>query len=164
MLKVKHIIKGKSFRWSFLICLIFSLAIIPLSSLLAAFAVNMTDDPTANIAVSSLMAMIISAIVSGIFTSLYKKDCSVGYAASVALCSTVIIMIIGIIINRGRLLSRDNLYIGISYQAEKSAQEAQKIKTSELFRRFFFISLISLCNKAAPARSLRRRYGGSHPA
>lgn len=103
MLKVKHIIKGKSFRWSFLICLIFSLAIIPLSSLLAAFAVNMTDDPTANIALSSLMAMIISAIVSGIFTSLYKKDCSVGYAASVALCSTVIIMIIGIIINRGRL-------------------------------------------------------------
>ncbi len=118
MLKAKKYIKRANFRWGFIVCLGVSLAALPISSLLAAFAVNMTEDPTANIGICSLLAMIISAAISGIFTAIYKKDSTVGYASLVALCVAIIMLIIGIVVNKGRLSASAFMnygcYIGVA--------------------------------------------------
>ena len=103
MLKVKKYIKQKDIKWSFLICLGVSLLAVPFISLIAAFIVNLTDDPTANIGLCSLLTMIASAVFSGAFISLYKKDSSVGFAALVTLCVVLIMLLIGAVFCNGKL-------------------------------------------------------------
>ena len=87
----------------FVICFCLSSGVILVLSLICALIASSLSDPTANLGLFSLGAMILSAIVSGIFSVKYRKDCSIGYAALVALMVVLIMLLINVIISGGKI-------------------------------------------------------------
>lgn len=112
--------KGKRFSsdntaLSFLICLGISLSVIIMLSCILALIANTSKDPTGNLAVFSLCALLISGAVSGFITARMKK--SMAFVALTALAVLLVMLIACIVISckiSGGALMNYACYMGIS--------------------------------------------------
>ncbi len=101
-----HKAKGKltdGVAKSFILCFSISVLLIILFSLISALIVGTLDDPTKNIGLFSLVAMILSAMVSGVICARIKDDSSLRFAALVGLAVVLIMLLINVIICSGRV-------------------------------------------------------------
>jgi hypothetical protein len=63
----------------------------------------MTPDPTGKIGIFTLIMLIVSSAVSGIFTSWQNPTEKIGFSMTAALGITLVMLLIGIIISAGKL-------------------------------------------------------------
>lgn len=84
---------------TFLICLAISALIIILLSLIFALIANASGDPTGNLGLFSLTALIIGAAASGFVSAKIKKEGAVVFSALVALALSLIMLIICVIMS-----------------------------------------------------------------
>ena len=100
--------KGKRFlvkdNWAvvFLICLAMSAMVIILLSLMFALVSNMSNDPTGNLGIFSLLTVLLAAAASGFATAKIKKENAIGFSALVSL-ATVLIMLLSCVIMNGKV-------------------------------------------------------------
>ena len=88
---------------SFVICFIFSVLAILLFSLIMTAIAMATEDPASKIGVFSLLAMLASAFVSGVFTAKFRGDCGLGFPALISLMVVLIMLLINVIISGGKV-------------------------------------------------------------
>ena len=94
---------GRGIGTSFLICLTSSALLILTFSFIVSLIVGALNDPTRHIGIFSLIAMLISALCSGIICGLINKDGGTGFAALVSLATVLIMLLISLIISGGRV-------------------------------------------------------------
>ena len=97
MHKAKRALKNSLFQ-SFFICLSISAGVIVFLSLIFAIIANLLDDPTENLGLFSLAAMLLSAAVSGIVSTRIKGEGGVGFSSLVALTIVLVMLLINVII------------------------------------------------------------------
>lgn len=85
----------------FVICLLSSLAFILLFSLIASLITGLSSDPTGMIHIGSFITLIVSAIVSGIFSSSLGKKRGWLFAPLVCLGAILIAMLASLIVKGG---------------------------------------------------------------
>ena len=102
MQKIKRAFKN-SIWGSFMICALLSGACILLFSLIFALIAGSLDDPTGNLGIFSLCAMLISAAISGFINSRIKGEGGVGFATLVALSIVLIMLLINVIACGGKI-------------------------------------------------------------
>jgi putative membrane protein (TIGR04086 family) len=88
---------------SFLICFAISVILIILFSLLSALILGGLDDPTKNIGLFSLGAMMLSAIVSGVICARIKGESGMRFACLVGLAVVLTMLMINVIVCKGRV-------------------------------------------------------------
>lgn len=99
----KNHIKTDSAPVRFLICIGVSVLVIIILSLVMAVIAGVSDDPTGMLDILSLAAMLISAVISGIFIPRYAKEGRVGYSTLVALAIVLVMLIVAVVCNGGKL-------------------------------------------------------------
>lgn len=87
----------------FLICFIISALLIFFFSFISALILNKIDDPTKNIGLFSLVAMLFSAAASGIVCSRLYGEKGMRFASLVALAVVLIMLLINVIVNAGKV-------------------------------------------------------------
>ena len=87
----------------FALCFGLSIGVLLISSVIFAIIANSLDDPTGKLGIFSLLAMLISAAVSGYLCSRIKGEGGVGFAALVALALLLIMLLINVIICSGKI-------------------------------------------------------------
>ena len=93
---------GRSVAEEMLICLGLSALVIILTSLVGALIASGLKDPTGSLGLISLGAMVVSAIVSGLFSARFG-DGSLRRSALEALAVVLIMLLVGVIISAGRV-------------------------------------------------------------
>ena len=93
---------GRSVAEELLICLGLSALVIIITSLIGALIASGLKDPTGNLGLISLIAMIISALVSGIFSARFG-DGGLRRSALEALAVVLIMLLICVIMSAGRV-------------------------------------------------------------
>ncbi len=88
---------------SFLICLGVSGGTILLLSMVGAAIAAALDDPTGNLGLISLAVMLISAAVSGVFSTRMKGEGGLPFSALVALTVVLIMLLINVIVCAGKV-------------------------------------------------------------
>ena len=115
--------KGKRFslrgNWAvmFLICLAISALAILLISLCFALVANMSQDPTGNLGIFSLISLILGGAVGGFSSAKIKKESAVLFSTLVALAISIVMLIICIILNgkvSGAALMNYACYMGVA--------------------------------------------------
>ena len=94
---------NKNIYKSFLICFGLSVGIIVAVALLFALLSSILDDPTGNLGLFSLFALLISAAVSGFISSRIKGEGGVRFASLVALATVLIMLLINVITCGGKV-------------------------------------------------------------
>lgn len=103
MLKMKKYIKADGSATKFLICFGFSSATILASSLIMALIAGASEDPTGKVGIYSLVAMLVSAVLGGIFSSRMRGEGGVLYALLVALAIVLVMLLIAVIVGSGKV-------------------------------------------------------------
>ena len=101
-----HKAKGSfldSVAGGFILCFAISILLIVLFSLLSALILDGLKDPTKNIGMFSLGAMVLSAMLSGILCSRIKSEGGLRFASLVGLAVVLIMLLINVIISSGRV-------------------------------------------------------------
>ncbi len=102
MYKWKRFSSNSNTAITFLICLGISLSAVILLSCLFALVANTSKNPTGNLGVFSLCALLISGAVGGFISAKIKKEKAMTFSALIALAVVAIMLIICIII-KGKL-------------------------------------------------------------
>jgi len=117
MLKGKKYIKSDG-AIKFLICFGFSAAMIILCSFIMALIASASGDPTRMVGIYSLVAMIVSAALGGIFSGRMRGDGGTVYALLVALAVVIIMLLIALIVRGGKVggsaFMNYGCYLGVS--------------------------------------------------
>lgn len=117
MFKGKRMLREGNTAISFLICFAFSVAVMILLALIFALVANMSEDPTGKLGIFSISAMIISAIIGGVFTMRFSKS-NLGLTALVALAIVLVMLLFCIVLNAGKITASAFMnyacYLGIS--------------------------------------------------
>ena len=103
MLKNKNHVKTSNAAAAFLICFGVSVLLIILISFVMAIIANTTENSTAMIGIFSLVSMLLSALLSGLFICRFRRESGVGYAALVALSVVLIMLLISVIVSNGKV-------------------------------------------------------------
>ena len=103
MLKGKRALQGGNIAGSFLICLALSGAVILGLSLICAFIASRLNDPTGNLGLFSLVAMLLSAVISGVLCARIKGEGGARFSFLVALSVVLIMLLINVIICAGKV-------------------------------------------------------------
>ncbi len=103
MFRKRRIADGGGLLQRFLICLAFSALFILLLAFISALIVNSLSDPTKNLGIFSLVAMLLSALVSGVFCARMAKDKETQFTALVALAVVLIMLLINVIASGGKV-------------------------------------------------------------
>ncbi len=133
-------LKGRKFSKSggsftlFMRGAVISIAILLALSFIAAVALSTSADPTRSVGIYSLAALILSAVISGITVSRTSGEGGVKIAALCALMITLIMMLTGLIVNKGRLpvggIMNYVCYLGIfifsAYLGRKKARKPRR--------------------------------------
>ena len=115
--------KGKRFSFkgnsaiAFLICLGVSLAAVILLSAIFAFVANISRDPTGNLGIYSLAALLLGGAVGGFASAKINKERALLSSALVALAVTAIMLIVCVIIGGkvgGGAFMNYACYVGVS--------------------------------------------------
>ena len=88
---------------SFIICFLISALLIILLSLISAVILGALEDPTGNVGLFSLGAMLLSAIASGVCCVQIKGEDGVRFSALVALAVVLVMLLINVILSQGRV-------------------------------------------------------------
>ena len=88
---------------SFLICFGFAAFVLLILSMIMAAVASTSDDPTGKIGLLALLAMLISAAVSGIFTARFNPEGGIAFASLTSLLVVLIMLLCGVIVSSGRL-------------------------------------------------------------
>lgn len=94
---------GSSVGRCFIICLGFSMVTILILTTILAWISISTDDPTGKIGIFSLISLILSATLSGLFSSSQNPTDGVGFSVIAGLGMTLIMLLCGIIASAGKL-------------------------------------------------------------
>lgn len=103
MHKGKRLSLKGNIAMTFLICLAMSALVIILLSLIFALIANMSKDPTGNLGIFSLVSLLLGATISGFASAKIKKESAVGFSALVALALTLVMLLICVIANSGKI-------------------------------------------------------------
>ena len=87
----------------FIVCFAISILLIVLFSLLSALILDGLKDPTKNIGMFSLGAMILSAMLSGVLCARIKAESGLRFASLVGLAVVLLMLLINVIISSGRV-------------------------------------------------------------
>ena len=101
-----HKAKGSFFdgiAGGFILCFAISILLIVLFSLFSALILDGLKDPTKNIGVFSLSAMVLSAILSGVLCSRIKGESGLRFASLVGLAVVLLMLLINVIISSGKV-------------------------------------------------------------
>ena len=101
-----HKTKGSflnSIAGRFILCFAISILLIILFSLLSALILDSVKDPTKNIGVFSLGAMLLSAIMSGVLCSRINGKPELRFASLVGLAVVLLMLFINVIISSGKV-------------------------------------------------------------
>ena len=101
-----HKAKGSFFdgiAGKFILCFAISILLIVLFSLFSALILDGLKDPTKNIGVFSLSAMVLSAILSGVLCSRIKGESGLRFASLVGLAVVLLMLLINVIISSGKV-------------------------------------------------------------
>lgn len=102
MLKTKRSTERGIFGY-FALCFGVSILIFILLSIICAAILLSLDDPTAFIGVSSLVVLILSALISGIVSVFLWRDATIGRSALTATLCVLIMLLINVIISSGKI-------------------------------------------------------------
>ena len=118
MLKSKQPLSKISLARRFIICLGISVGVLLTLSLIGAAIASMLDDPTENLALLSLIIMLISAAISGLVSTRIKGDGGAGFSGLVALSLTLIMLLINVIACAGKISAASFMnyacYVGVA--------------------------------------------------
>ena len=117
MFKFKRFLSKENPVLKVFLCMAISALSIILLSLAFAFVANISKDPTGNLGLFSLAALIISGAIGGFTSAKIKKDSAVIFSALIAVGMALIMMILCVIINgkvSGGSLMNYLCYIGVS--------------------------------------------------
>lgn len=103
MFKIKRNARSGRGAFVFFICLFFSVLMILLTSLIFAAIANSSNDPTKNLGIFSFAALLISAFAGGLFSAKVSKKDGVGYSLLVAMSVTLLMLLICIVAEKGKL-------------------------------------------------------------
>ena len=76
-----------------------TVAVIPIVSLIAAIIANMSSDPTKNLSLYTLAALIVAGAISGVVNTRIKGDGGLLFATLIAVGVSLIMLIISLIVN-----------------------------------------------------------------
>ena len=93
---------SKSAYTDFIKCIIGSALIIPVLSFIGAIVINMTENPISYVDVASFTTLILSAILGGVISAKLMQG-QIKIPIFSALFITLVMMIIGLIANRGAI-------------------------------------------------------------
>ena len=94
---------SKSAYTDFIKCIIYSALIIPALSFIGALIVNMTENPISYVSTASFAVLILSAVLGGAITAKMMSG-QIKIPIFSALFITLVMMIIGLIANRGAII------------------------------------------------------------
>ena len=103
MSNIKRKLENGGIGIRFLICFGISVISILVTALIAALIVARLDDPTAKLGIFSLIAMLISAAISGVITTRVAGDGGTRFALLVALAVVLIMLLINVICYGGKV-------------------------------------------------------------
>lgn len=87
----------------FLICFALSGGVILLLSVIGALVASGLDDPTGSLGLISLAVMLISAVISGVFSARIKGEGALGFSALVAMAVVLVMLLINLILCAGEV-------------------------------------------------------------
>ena len=87
----------------FILCFAISILLILLFSLLSALILDNLNDPTKNLGLFSLGAMILSALMSGAICSRIKSEGGLRFASLVGLAVLLLMLLISVILSKGKV-------------------------------------------------------------
>ncbi len=129
MLKGKRT-KGSVYQ-SFFICLISSAAVMVIMAIVCALIASGLDDPTEHLGLFSLGVMLLSAAVSGIISSRMQNG-SITFSALVALALVLIMLLIDVIICKGKVslgaFMNYGCYMGVATMSAFLGRKKEKHK------------------------------------
>ncbi len=136
MVKIKKRKRETGGLGFFLLGILCSGILIVVSSFIMAVIASGSGDPTSKIGAYSLIALLLSAAISGICISRIKGDGGFGVSALTALAVALIMTLIGIISSGGRLtlacFMNYGCYLGVSvifaYLGRKKEKRHKRIK------------------------------------
>ena len=87
----------------FILCFAISVLLLLLFSLLSALILDNLNDPTKNLGLFSLGAMILSALMSGAICSRIKSEGGLRFASLVGLAVLLLMLLINVILSKGKV-------------------------------------------------------------
>ena len=103
MLKNKRRLDHGGVGMKFISCFAISFILIFISALISALIVQGLDDPTSKLGLFSLIAMMVSASVSGIISAKISGESGIRFAMLVALAVVLIMLLINVIASAGKV-------------------------------------------------------------